>query len=283
MLGPRTSDRFRESLHALAQGLQISSSAARELHAMAGSHWAAEVSLSGKQPSTPEGLRSGSPCPTAAGSAASAAAAATEEQKFAKHCYILTEAPNSTPWAHYHELYSDEALLKEPTWAEAPPPDSTFDGDADLSSGMENLLHSLRFGKPFPLGVRCEHWVPIRRSFKCLLSHLHSRGFKGTKPTLEQFIQECAYHVKVEHNGARHPFELLVLSGGSGGKAAPQGFKAIFIRAKQSKASSGDLASTRTARSCHGTSGVHRHTKRSLGDCPACRTQLALVPSKHSN
>jgi hypothetical protein len=128
-------------------------------------------------------------------------------------------------------LYSDEALLKEPSWKEAPAPDSNFDGDADLSSGMENLLHSLRFGKPFPLGVRCEHWVPIRRSFKCLLSHLHNRGFKGTKPTLEQFIQECAYHIKVEHNGARHPFGPLVLSGG---KTAPQGYKAIFIRAKQS-------------------------------------------------
>jgi hypothetical protein len=128
-------------------------------------------------------------------------------------------------------LYSDEALLKEPSWKEAPAPSSTFDGESDLSSGMETLLHSLRFGKPSPLGVRNEHWVPIRRSFKCLLSHLHSRGYKGTKPTLEQFIQECAYHVKTELSVTRHPFELLVLSGG---KAAPQGYKALFIRAKQS-------------------------------------------------
>jgi hypothetical protein len=70
------------------------------------------------------------------------------------------------------------------------------------------------------------------------LANAFTKGLSDlAKLPSETFLMEVIYRRKKEPDGDQHPFELLSLPGAAVGTVqVPEGYRALYIRAKQSRA-----------------------------------------------
>jgi hypothetical protein len=196
--------------------LKGAAEAATIIHQLISADTAAAVS----QPVTPPGVLG-----TASGVVMAPPASGGVASGVQEHAAILQVVPAdiAATWPRYFELHSDESLLQTPTFRPKKPTPSP---PAGLDSVLDKCLHSMRFGKPYNLGLRQGHFVPVRRLWKVL-----SMEPDFPLKDVEALATELVYFSIQENNATVFPLELLILN--SSTSTCPRGYVAIFVRARQ--------------------------------------------------